>query len=85
MMKVSQRKISTRKRSSSSNKRKTKRDCESAASGARQHKLWKPGEKQQTLVDVDDNLQNKVWDLGGQRLKMHDQEIIIIFNLGSLM
>ena len=49
-----------------------------------QHKIWRPGEKQQP---ADDDLQNKVWDPGrqGQRLKTHDQEITIIFNLGSLM
>lgn len=67
MMKVSQRKTSARKRSSNS-KMKTETDCESVASGARQHKIWRPGEKQQT-TDIDDELQNKVWDPGRQRLK----------------
>ena len=81
MLKVSQRKTSARK-SSSSSKMKTKTDCESVVSGARQHKIWRPGEKQQTTVDVDDKLQNKVWDPGGQRLKTHDQEIMIILTLG---
>ena len=86
MLKVSQKKTSARKRKrSSSSKMKTETDCESAVSGARQHKIWGPGEKQQTLEDVDDNLQKKVWDPGGQSIKTHDQEIMIIFNLGSLM
>ena len=83
-MKVSQKKTSTRKKSNNS-KRKTMTDCESAASGARHHKIWRPGEKKQTTTDVDDKLQNKVWDPGRQGLKAHDQEIMIIFNLRSLM
>lgn len=54
-----------RKRSSRSrNKMKIETDCESAASGARQHKVWDPGR---------------------QRFKTHDLEIMVIFNLGSLM
>ena len=69
MMKVSQRKTSARKKSSSNNKMKTETDCESAASGARQHKIWRPGEKQQTTTEIDNKLQNKVQDPGGQRLK----------------
>jgi len=36
------------KRSSRSNKMKTKTDSESAASGVMQHKVWRPGEEQQT-------------------------------------
>ena len=56
-------KTPARKRSSS--KMKTETDCESAASGARQHKIWRPGEKQKT-VDIDDELHNKVWDPGGR-------------------
>ena len=46
-----------------------------------QKKIWKPGEKQQ--ITIDDDLQNKVWDLErqGQRLKTHDQEIMIISTL----
>ncbi len=46
MLKVSQRKTSARKRSSrSTNKMKTGTDCESEASGAREHKIWRLGEK----------------------------------------
>ena len=77
MMKLSQRKISARKKSSN-NKRMTMKNCKSVASGARQHKIWRPGEKQQT-TEIDDKLENKVWDPGGQRLKTHDQEMMIIF------
>ena len=44
---------------------KTKTDCESAASGARHHKIWRPGEKQQATADED--LQSKVWDPGKHR------------------
>jgi len=55
------------------------------SSGARQHKIWRPGEKQHTTTEIDDNLQNKMWDPGGQRIEMHDQEIMVIFNLGILM
>ena len=80
MLKVSQRKTSAKKRSSS--KMKTKTNCESVASEARQHKIWRPREKQHTTAQIDDNLQNKVWDLGGQRLKTHDQEIMIVSTLG---
>ena len=64
---------------------KTETDCESAASGARQHKIWRPGEKQRTTAKIDNELQNKMWDPGGQRFKKHDLEIMVIFNLGSLM
>lgn len=64
-LKVSQRKTSTRKRRRSSSKIKTKIGCESEASGARQHKIWGPGEKKKT-EDIDDELQNKMWDPGKQ-------------------
>ena len=44
MLKVSHRKTSARKRSNrSSSKRKTVEDCKSAASGAMQNKVWRPG------------------------------------------
>ena len=68
MLKASQRKTSARKRSSgSSSKMKTETDYESAANGTRQHKIWRPGERQQ--VTTDEDLQNKVWDPGGQEKK----------------
>ena len=72
MMKVSQKKTSTRKKRSRSSKRKTVTDCESTASGAKQHKVWRSGLKQQTTEKIDDKLQNKVWDPGRKRLKEHD-------------
>ena len=43
-----------------SRKRKTTEDCESTVSGARQHKIWKPGGRQRTITH--DYLQNKIWD-----------------------
>eukprot|EP00253_Pinus_taeda_P015217 PITA_15217 len=46
MIKVSQTKTTTRKERSN-NKRKTAADYESRASGALQHKVWRPGEQQQ--------------------------------------
>lgn len=52
--------------------------------GKMQHKIWRWREQQMTKVNKDRVL-NKVWDPGGHRLEAHDQEIMIIFNLGSLM
>ena len=66
-------------------KQKTTIDCEGIVSGAMQHKMWRPGEQQQTIATTKDRLQKKVWDPGGQRLEAHDQEIMIIFYFGSLM
>ena len=34
---------------------------------------------------TDGQQQSKVWDLGGKFLRAHDQEIMIHFDLGSLM
>ena len=69
MMKVFQKKITARKERSD-NKRKKIVVYESMASGALQHKVWRPGEQQQTTTVIEeltgkDRLQNKVWDLGG--------------------
>ena len=50
-----------------------------------QHKVWRPGEKQQIKAETNGKLQNKVWDPGRQRSETHDQDIMLIFNLGSLM
>jgi len=84
MRKDSQRnKIIERKQRS--NKKKTAVDYESIASGTMQHKLWRPGEQQQTIATTKDRLQNKIWDPGGCKLEADDQEIMIIFNLKSLM
>jgi len=84
MMKVSRKRSATRKKRED-NKRKTTKDSKSIASGALQHKIWRPGEKQHTTAKINDNLQNKMWDPGRQRFKTHDLEIMIIFYLGSLM
>ena len=84
-MKVYQKKTTMKKQSNGS-KRKTTTDCESIASGAMQHKVWRPGEQQQTTTTTaKDILQNKVWDPGGQILEVRDLEIMIILYLGSLM
>ena len=83
-MEVSQKKTAAVKQRRSS-KRKTTEDCESIASGAMQHKLWRSGEKKQSEAETNGKLQNKVWDPGRKRSETHDQEIMIIFNLGSLM
>jgi len=86
MLKGSQRKTSARKRSSrGSSKRKTAEDCESAASGAKQHKVWRPGEEEQTKTAANGNLQHKVWDPGIHRFQAHDQEIMINFKVGRMM
>ena len=61
---------------------KTAIDWESVASGEKQHKVWKPGEQQQTTAAAKDNLQNKLRDTEGQRLEAYDQEIVIILTLG---
>jgi len=68
MLKASERETSaTKRRRGSSSKMKTETDYESAANGARQRKIWGPGERQQVTTDGD--LQNKVWDPGGQGKK----------------
>jgi len=48
-----------------SSKRKTTEDCESVASGARQHKVWKPRERRRAIAH--DDLQHKIWDPGIHR------------------
>lgn len=63
-MKVSQKKITTRKERSD-NKRKTVADNESRESGALQHKVWRPREQQQIKTTIEqltskERLQNKV-------------------------
>ena len=86
MVKVYEKKTTARKQRSNRNKKKkTVTYYESLARGRMQHKIWKPGEVQKNNIATDGQLQNKVWDPGRQGLKAHDQEIMIIFNLGSLM
>ena len=69
MIKMSQRKRVARKKRSD-NKRNTVADLEGIASGALQHKIWKPRGQQQITTTVkkltsNERLQNKVWDPGG--------------------
>ena len=56
------------------------------ASGALQHKIWKPGEmkmkKTEQHDDMDDQLQNKVWDPGILKIEGYDQEVIFISSWG---
>lgn len=68
MIKISQRKTAERKKRSD-NKKLTVKDCKSKASGALQHKIWKPGRQQQMTTAVKQStntkrLQNKIWDPG---------------------
>ena len=84
-MKVSQKQQKAVRKKNNFSKGRTKAEYESIAGGRMQNKIWKPREKKQATAD--DDLQNKVWDPGrqGKRLKTHEQEIMIIFNLASLM
>lgn len=50
-----------------SSRRKTAEYCESAASGERQHKVWRPGEEQQTEAAANGKLQQNIWDPGKPR------------------
>ena len=68
MMKVTEKKTAAKKQRSSS-KRKPEGGYKSAASGKLQHKVWKPGGMQKKNVVIDDQLHNKVWDLGRRRIK----------------
>ena len=65
-MKVSRKRPETEKQRKSS-KRKTTEYCESIASGAMQHKVWKPGEEQQIEATTSGKLQDKIWDPGIHR------------------
>lgn len=46
-----------------SSERKTAEDCKSTASGAKQHKIWRPGEEQIEAA-TSAKLQHKIWDPG---------------------
>ena len=64
----------------------TEEDCRSKASGALQHKIWKPGELKMTKTEqhdeMDDQLQNKVWDPGILKIEGYDQEVIFLSSWG---
>jgi len=47
-----------------SSKRKTAEDCKSTTSGAKKHKVWRPGEEKNTEAAANGKLQYKIWDLG---------------------
>ena len=53
----------------------TKEDCISKASGALQHKIWKPGRLKSTVKyehsTAYGQMQNKVWDPGRTRTRTH--------------
>ena len=67
MVKLSQRKkTGIKRRRKSNNKGRTERECKSAASGARQNKIWKRSGMQKKNIATDDQLQNKVWYPGRQ-------------------
>ena len=56
--------------------------------GVLQHKVWKPGRlhaKNNEDSEAYGQKQTKVWDPGRKKLKMHDQEVMILFYFGSLM
>ena len=62
------------------------KDCRRKASGALQQKIWKPRElnmsKTEQHDEMDDQLQNKVWDLGILKMEGYDQEVIFLFSWG---
>ena len=64
MMKVSQRQQKTTRKQKNLSKRKTTKDCESTASGAMQHKVWRPRGEHQKEATISGKLQHKIWDLG---------------------
>ena len=85
MMKVSQKQQTTTRKQRNFSKRKTRTKCESIVGGKLQNKVWKPGSVQWKNNAANRQQQSKVWDPRGKYLKAHDQEIMINFNLGSLM
>ena len=64
----------------------TEGDGRSKASGALQHKIWKPGELKMTKENLhnkmDDLLQNKVWDSGILKIEGYEQEVIFLSSWG---
>ena len=66
MVTVFEKMTAARKQRNNSDKKKTVTNCEGIASGRMQHKVWKPGGVQKKNIATNDQLQNKVWDQGGQ-------------------
>ena len=65
-----------------SSERKTTKDCESIASGAMQHKVWRPGEEQQIEAVTSGKLQHKIWDPGIHRSEHMIRRSLLILTLG---
>ena len=85
MIKTSSRKTTERKKRSD-NKRMTVKDCKSRASGALQHKIWKPGGQQHLTTAIKqltskEKLQNKIWDPGGD-IQTYDQVVMNFLTWG---
>ena len=56
MVKVFEKKTTTRKQRSNNHKKKTVTNCEILESGKMQHKIWKPREVQKKNIAADDQL-----------------------------
>ena len=60
--------------------------CESKDSGALQQKIWKPRELNMTKTkqhdEMNDQLQNTVWDPGILKTEYYDQEVILLSSWG---
>ena len=84
-MKMPQKQQTAARKQRNFSKRKTRAECESIAGGKLQNKVWKPGSVQLKNNATDRQQQRKVWDPGGKVLRAHYQEIVIHFDLGSLM
>ena len=78
--------INRENRQNSGRRQMTEEYCRSKASGALQHKIWRPGELKMTKTEqhdeMDDQLQNKVWDPDIPKIEGHDQEGIFISSSG---
>ena len=72
--------ISRAKNQRSMRRQMTEGDGRSKASGALQHKIWRPGELKMTKTEqhdeMDDHLHNKVWDPGILTIEGCDEEVI---------
>ena len=94
MVKMSQRRheegmnifISRAKKKRSRRRQMTEGGGRSNASGASQHKIWKPGELKMSKIEqhdeMDDQLQHKVWDPGILKIGSYDQEVIFLSSQG---
>ena len=63
----------------------TEEYCRRKSCKALQQKIWKPGKLKMIIEkhdEMDDQLQNKVWDLGILKMKGYDQEVIFLSSWG---